>query len=200
MTYTCTDASGKPITGKPAPGASSPGTATISIRMTKTENIYHEEILSANGTKREIWHIGDLQIDPVANSEELAVYDPSSFPHPGGKPLYNPEYYTDYSQSDFPGLQWLSPRTYLGVEKIKDTEYLVFRQGPAPTSTSNVSTTVLIDPQTHLPVQIKSPQVEINYLFGDAPTSLQELPRNVKALLIQRFSLIRSLTTRPHSY
>jgi len=164
------------------------------LAVTKTKAIYHEAITFTDGSSRESWRVGALQVSPTPGSGKLAIYDPSSFPSTSsGQLISNPSVYTDYSCTDFPGLEWVSPHTYVGLLRTEDSAFLVFRD-------SSTSTTAYIDLQTRLPNHLESPERSAVYSFGTPPLVMQQLPQEIGNLLEKRAKAIKILSTTSPSF
>lgn len=92
------------------------------IAVTKTDNIYRQEIQLSDGSKTESWRIGRMQISFLPRSGEPSIFEPSQ---EAMKDL-DPDFYTDYSKADFSGLEWISRTNYLGMQKVKGVQCLAF--------------------------------------------------------------------------
>lgn len=187
----------KPAKGGDSPKAGNPGPVRLAtLTVTKTKNIYVEQKTYTDGSVKQSWRLGDMQIC-FSDFKTVNIYDRSSFPSADGELLANPELYTDYSKTDFPGLEWVSARNYAGVQTLNDVECLVFRENP-PINPANP--TAYIDLQTRLPVRLVSQESTNTYTFDPTPPVPISLPPEIQQLLESRAKAIKSMTTASPSY
>jgi hypothetical protein len=85
-------------------------------------------------------------------------------------PGYNPAF-LDYSSSDFPDIDWVSPKTYLGTQS--GTIYWVFKQG-------DDGTMAWIDLTTRLPARWQRGNEIRVFKFLPPPTEPLQLPRRCR--------------------
>jgi hypothetical protein len=114
--------------GQPAAtGSSAPETAkdgvkkgagTREVLVIKTGKIVYERLVDRSGRRSEIWHDNGVQL--LIPSSGAA---PLIFPDYGGGDIYTP----NYSVSDFAGLDWISPDTFTGIQKVMGRDCMVFR-------------------------------------------------------------------------
>lgn len=171
-----------------------------SLAVTKTKHIYFEQKIYSNGSIHESWQIGKLHIVVDSQPHRVNIYESGSF----GEGIMDPSLYTDYSSTDFPGVEWVSMQTFLGIQKGFGGEKLLFRktiQPPLPELGRNpVVLTVCIDEQTRLPVQVQSEEAILNYQYLPPPETLLVLPPDVQRLLDRRAATIKTLTTTTPSF
>lgn len=84
----------------------------------KTGSIIYEQLVENTGRRREVWHSYGLQL--LLPSKEKA---PMVFPDFGGGDIYTP----NYAVSDFAGLDWISPSTYIGLKKVSGRDCIIFQ-------------------------------------------------------------------------
>jgi hypothetical protein len=84
--------------------------------VTKTGKIIDEQLVDALGRKFELWHVNGMLL---TGGESAPVIVPDS----AGKDIYT----TNFALSDFAGLDWISPRTYAGIQKVMGRDCIIFR-------------------------------------------------------------------------
>jgi hypothetical protein len=183
--------------GMPAPTLS----PLQSVTIVKTKNLYAETKVYSNGTKSETWHEGALQFNRAfSGSGQMVVTTPGDFGFGGIDPML----YTDFSQSDFPNLDWPSPSNYVGVKKTKDGQFLVFKGSTSVlfpgVQISSSDAYALIDLPTGLPVKVQNDAVTLNYTYQQAPTDLLALPPEAQQILSIRRQSVQAATKRAPSY
>lgn len=178
------------------------------ITVTKTRTIYHEETLDTLGRKRESWRVGPLQIVTLPGTKTWTILDPSSFGAGGADPTL----YTDYSKTDFPGLEWVSAKNYVDVKKVMGLDCIVCKSGAAPAappqSQASLSPaadagrnapemTACMDLTTRLPVVFLRGEETRVYQFVDLAPVMQTLPPEIQTALLQRAKSIQQMIRRP---
>lgn len=123
--------------------------------VTKTNEIYREEVTLASGKKYEKWAVDGTQwmIPPTGNAL-IPISPPSS--------NNSSSDYRDYSQSDFPELSWISLSNFKGVSSYEGREAFRFE---TPTKKAFLST------GTQLPLYLKDEEATRLYTYGTAPSA-----------------------------
>ena len=174
--------------------------------VTKSPNIYFEQKTYTDGTIRGSWRIGDMQISFSTASNTLNIYQPSSFvSSASGELLADPAVYTDYSKTDFPGLEWVSAQNYVGVQKQSGDEYMVFQTNVSAGSFTGVlpahsPVTAYINLQTRLPTRLATQESTASYTFEPQPPTPLSLPPELQQLLEKRAKGIKNMTSASPSY
>ncbi len=183
------------------------------LTVTKTKNVYREERQFSDGSTRETWRVGSMQISTLPHSSELIVFEPAA----ATIGLLDPEDYTNYSKTDFPGFEWISKRNYRGVQKIMDTQCLVFgdslddiseetRKAMAEAAgevalpqiqSGRSATAAWIDLQTRLPMALQKGNKKEVFQFSAPPQAMLALPPKMQHLLDRRAKAVEMLTRRP---
>ena len=166
------------ITFNPHSGASqdNAGKQTFSRRVivTKTQAIIHERIMVHNQQPMEKWCVGELQYSILPGTKRYLPFGRSSFT----SGVIDPNLFTDYSKTDFPGFEWVSAKTYSTVKKIMNRDCIVFtEQGEG----GKPSATACVDYQTRLPVVLKKGDQTMIYEFSPIPQTLLVLPPEVQS-------------------
>ena len=86
--------------------------------VTKTGAMVYEQLVDDRGRRFERWHSNGVQILIPAGEPYPIV-----FPDFGGDDIYTP----NYQISDFAGLDWISEKTYSGIQKVMGRDCLIFR-------------------------------------------------------------------------
>jgi len=170
------------------------------LTVTKTKEIYFEVKMYSDGSRRESWHVGNLQISAPAGTRNYNTYEPSSFSESNA----DPSLYTDYSKTDFPAMGWVSAQNYIGMHTVRDAEYLIFQQSIqsiVPEMGYGVSLlTACIDAHTRLPIWVQSRDAMLSYQFNAAPQARLTLPGEVQQILDKRAKAVKTLTTTVPSF
>lgn len=181
-------------------------TATAPVRLLtlivrKSTKLYFERKTFTDGATRESWRLGDTQINLVPDSHKLDIFEPSSFGRTAsGDLLADPSVYTDYSRTDFQGLEWVSAQAYVGVAQRQGRDCLVFAQEALASSATEARPTfAYIDLQTRLPVAQEGPSAVIRYSFDPSPT-MPVLPPDIQRFLEKRANAIKTMTTATPSF
>ena len=157
------------------------------VTITRTNPFWQAVMVETNGETQECWGAGSLDFfkpTPESRPIELQYHGADRY---GNAPKFDIGGYTrflcNYSLSDFPDLEWVSPRTYVGGQK----GILIFRKG-----SGNETTTAVIAADTFYPVswtkdkeirtfRILSPPTDRITLPADAAKILEEV-KHVEAL------------------
>ena len=150
------------------------------ITVTKTKNIIQEQILGANGQRKETWSVDNLQYLTIAGSSERQVMDRGAIAK-----LYAAGIdFTDFSKTDFPGLEWVTPNDYVGTSKVMGRDCILFsKTDPEKPQFTFVAH---VDMQTRLPVLLQKDNEIRVYQFGAPPQAMLALPRDLQQDLERR--------------
>lgn len=200
VTYTYPGREKKEETGANSPSVLQP-VRLLTLVVSKSRNTYFEQKSYSNGTSGESCRIGDMQIHVSGSSREVQVYEPASFASDSsGQLMVDSSVYPDYSRTDFPGLEWVSADTFIGVQKRQGRDCLVFQENPLPGARNGTRpTALLIDQQTRLPVLLESPEVKALYSF-EPLSEPRALSSEVQSYLDKRTEVIKTMTTASPSY
>jgi len=149
-------------------------TRTRTITTTKTGKIIHEEIVGAQGSKYDSWHVGRNVYDKWTGSPSW-TQEPANAVHASG---------------EFRGLDWLSKNDYVGSLNYSGHHCLVFVQDAPPTLNVESSSfemeqldtfhnVAFIDSESRLPVETRTFGTYSSYRFTDAPTDKLTLPEDL---------------------
>jgi hypothetical protein len=162
-----------------------PPKAAAVLEITKTGHVIHVERINDQKHIWNIWITAGHELSVAPDSESVEEVAPPSNPD-----MDNP-LYTDFSKTDFPGLEWISAKNFTGVEKVSGRACLVFREPLAPDSTiagnaGSPDRTIryaAIDYYSRLPVALAAGGVMQEYSFEFPPQAAQTLPENVARFL-----------------
>lgn len=142
-----------------APSSHQPKTFT----MTRTKPLWHAVLIDVSDVKNETWYDGATRFNQgAAPSSFVPITNGDS----GGQGLK--DYFSN--GEEFPDVEWVSPATYLGVEK--STGYRVFQQ-------SGGGAVLWVDSTTRHPVRWQKEGETRVFQFLPAPTDPLTLPPNV---------------------
>jgi len=156
------------------PGGGGKAGFSRKVAVTKTGQIRHEQTLEANGQRREKWCVGDLDYSKPAGSKRYLAYTGRSFT--GG--VIDERLYTDYSKTDFPGMEWVSAKNYATVRPVMNRDCIVFERKAAG---GEAAATACVDLQTRLPVVLREGNETRVYEFQAAPQAALSLPAEIRA-------------------
>lgn len=166
--------------------------------VTKSGDTYHEEKSRADGSHTDSWRVGKMQIVLSADPKKIQIYEPSSFStSEDGEIRASPAVYTDFSRTDFPGLEWVSADKFVGILEKSGGNYNVFRE-PSPDSMSRA--TAIFDAQTLMPVRLETPAFVAVYAFDPGHREKLVLPEELLRLFERRRQVLQTLTTTSPSY
>ena len=124
---------------------------------------------------QERWIVNDVQYTKNLRTKQYVGYTLAAFP--GGKP--NESLYTDLSQTDFPGFEWIKKEDYAGIRKVMGRECIVYHR-----SGEGADTTAYVDARTRYPVALRIGNETRAYEFQRAPAV--QLPAEIQKDLQQR--------------
>ncbi len=158
---------GPPSAGQsvvPPPKEARPRLTTI----TKTDHFYHEITLDTENKKLERWTDGEIEVILAPGQTTPTIESLTAFDH----------MIVDYNKNELPGLEWVSPKNYIGMTKKNFENCLVFRQA------EGLSTlTAYIDLSTRLPQQLKIGSTTLDYKFVDITLASQNFSDVVQRIL-----------------
>jgi len=132
------------------------------VIVTKTREILHERISNHSGQQRERWVLGRFQYSQFGPKKEFLPFTRRSI-----SPEGDPDRYVDYSATDFPGFEWVSPEYFTGIKKANGRECLVYSKG-------DMTAFVALD--NRLPVGLVKDGKQRIYEFQPAPQSVLTPP------------------------
>jgi hypothetical protein len=97
-----------------------------SISITKTVPTYCEVFVWGSGKREEKWTMDNIQLRTMPGTDAIVpTYAPLRDLENPGQSLRDPNY-SDYSQSDFQGLEWVRLANYQGVKSYAGTPVFYF--------------------------------------------------------------------------
>lgn len=153
--------------GKEGGAAQKAGFAERTL-ITKSKAIMHEQVVGSKGALREKWCLGEYQY-PLTGAKDARVvpYTKSSFTG-----AINPARYTDYTVTDFPGFEWITPERYNGLKKVMGRDCIVY---------SLDGTVAYVSLEHRLPVGLLKADKTLIYEFQSAPQIMLTPPPAVVA-------------------
>jgi hypothetical protein len=197
--WTTTTSAPKTTTGG-TDASSSSGKADVPkviVTTTKTLPILLISTDALGGEKSSRWCVGHFEVILDPHLPGPFITDSSS------------QNFTDFSHSDFPELQWISEANFAGIKQVGGQKVLLFRKTIALSAAvqsalkaaGHVATGTLceatIDAETRLPVSFKNGGEVSTYHFEPPPTSILDLPPEVKSIIVQEQNRIQRLSRVP---
>ena len=165
-----------PPTGQ---GATAPeSTDTI----TKTQEVMRVVRLGATKLPWTIWCHGpqEYMIWPDGKScGQITLGSRENAPNP---------FYSDFSNSDFSGFEWISLQNYTGIKSYQGTKCIVFQavisiQNDSGAPPRSMKETAYIDFKSRLPMALQSGDEEYLYEWHAPPQAMLSFPPMVQALV-----------------
>jgi hypothetical protein len=169
--------------------------------VTKSDPIRYEITLKTGGEKFEKWYVGSMVATVVPG-----VPTPSVSPIDQGLGRNGA---MDFSATDFPGFEWLSRKTYIGVQNVEGVDCIVFHTNkedgykvaddtpPIVTGTATAppqsGSTAYIAEEGRLPVLLIVGPTVTFYQFRATPSALA-LPPAVADAFAQQEARLRQLS------
>ena len=154
-----------------------------SVEVTRTGPLWHAELTDVSGRKTDSWCGEDIPYIKGPGMSSPVREDPSNRLAFDLPPLLN-----YLGNHDFPDVNWVSARTYLGTEK--GSKYWVFQKhekGP----------TVWVDSGTRYPVRWQQENETRIFTFLPTPTENIIFPPDVARMMEERAHFNRMVNTRP---
>jgi hypothetical protein len=152
---------------------SSPARTTI----VKSGKIYFISEVDPLGRKWEKWNVDGKQVTFEPGTNQAIVRTSGS----------NGTTYTNFSSSDFFGMDWVSDQNYVDFKNVRGRKCYLFREHVKDPLTGEITVlTAAVDSETQMPVFSAVDNIVTTYQFGpplDAPLSI---PQEVRAALAQQ--------------
>ena len=170
----------KPATAAPEQAKPQPAKRLLVVR---TQNVRYSQLSDAAGRQTETWYCDNIEfITDPATKRRLAYAI-------GHDPELEPE--TNFSRTDFPGLEWVSAKTYLDVRTVMGRDCIIFSKGgnepetnqDGPLPASSGGTVAYVDLATRLPILLQSNGENRVYQFEQPPQSKLTLPPDIQQAL-----------------
>lgn len=185
------------------------------VIVTKTKSIYREQIVTAQGGAKEKWCVGDVQY-LIGPQQTLSKTDRAAFERGAAQQGS----YTDYSKTDFPGLEWVSPKNFKEVIRLKKKDYIVcadrlsllsdeeFKELQADLASSGdrrkldrrefeIDVRAMVDLETRLPVMLERGMETWTYQFLPPPSGILSLPVTVERDKLNQIKQAEFMARRP---
>lgn len=157
-------------TGEKAQGDQNDMQSTV----TKTKKIYHIQSVDGLGGRSDKWSVDGFQVSFLPNTQ---------FPIISAPGITGGGYYTDFSNTDFSGFEWISASNYTGVQKVSGIDCYIFKSNiKLPHTDGLTEATAALDVKTRLPLSLVLGAAVTTYQYGSAPTAMLVPPANVKDL------------------
>jgi hypothetical protein len=161
--------------------SNSPATFTV----TKTKKIFWEKTILVSGKSFEKWVWNGYQLESLPDSPSIV---PISQPTPE---TAEPEY-SDYSRTDFRGLDWISMSAYRGVQNYEGKQAFLFES-----TVRGHKVTALLSIEWQLPILSTEDDTTQVYVFNTSPSEMLTLPPRFQAVLIAYKKGLESLKFHP---
>ncbi|XHR27152.1 MAG: hypothetical protein ACFUZC_14495 [Chthoniobacteraceae bacterium] len=184
------------------------------VVVIKTQSIIRERSTEA-GDKVDKWHIGEVQYTVIPTTKQCVTADLAAFQ----RGVASADYYTDYSQTDFPGMEWVSEKNYVRSLKYMGRDCLVFqdtlslytaeelkelqkdRNGKKRASFNpadyQIPVLAYVDSQTRLPVLLQRGSELRVYRFAAPPAAMLKPPAEVLQNIKKKTEQDKELSTMP---
>lgn len=185
------------------------------VKVTKTESIYLEQIVAASGESSEKWCVGDVQY-LISAQGTMTKTDRGAFER--GATIDGS--FTDYSQTDFPGWEWVSPKNFKKVIRFQGKDCILFEDrlsllteeefqelqasnahaGDArklERSEFEVDVRAMVDLETRLPVMLQRGEETRIYEFLPPTEGLLSPPAEVERDRLNRLRQRETIARRP---
>ena len=185
------------------------------VIVTKTKSIYWEQIVTAKGEAKEKWCVGEVQY-LVGPQRTLSTTDRAAFQRGAAME----DNFTDYSQTDFPGVEWVSPKNFQKVIRHQEKDCMLFadkisllseeefQELQASNARSGdprkldrrefeIAVRALVDLETRLPVMLQWGEETRIYEFLAPPAGLLSPPAEVERDRLNRKRQRELLARRP---
>ncbi len=162
-----------PAAPKQAPLPGQEGTSVprlVQVVVTKKDKVRRERSYWTNDSVTERWLVGDFAVFEQLGAQSIHIVRRGS-----NTAQFMLEMF-DLGQSDFPELQWIDAKSYVGIEKVEGRNCYLFSarnsfrnpvQGNAPQSGQELK--AWVDIATRLPVALLSGDQLRKYTFASAP-------------------------------
>jgi len=153
------------------------------LLVVRTKNIRYSQLSNAAGHQVETWYYDNLEFVTDPAIKRRLAYDI------GHDPELEPE--TNFSHTDFPGLEWISAKTYVDVRTVMGRDCIIFSKGgnapeanqDGPLPSSSGGTVAYVDLATRLPILLQSNGETRVYQFEPPPQSQLTLPADIQQAL-----------------
>ena len=145
------------------------------VTVTLTRPIWHAEVFDEAGRKSDCWFDGIVPFLQSHGQPEPMVAPQEGFDDPSIKRHYTIPAFLNCTESDFPDVEWVSAKTYLGSQKSESADYLIFQQ-------SEGGAKVWIDSATRFPVLWQNGGETRRFQFFPPPTKSLVLPAEITQL------------------
>ncbi len=154
--------------GEDSSGAAPKGTKRVVY--TKQKEVMLEQTAISGKPVKDRWMVGQWQYSMHPVKRKYVPYSLGSFP-PG---QVDPFFYTDLSQTDFPGFEWIKKEDYAGIHKVLGRECIMYRR-----SGEGEQMTAYVDLRTRFPVVLRKGSETRVYEFHRPPAI--NLPGEIQA-------------------
>lgn len=197
------DKSGRAPEVQPQPGPDiAQGTPATPKRVivTSAGPVRHVVTIDSDGRKTEAWCKGNLQVFDKPEWSAPVVTDGLNL---------DDALRIDFSKTDFPGFEWISPSNYRGVQKVGERDCLIFsdvvvanKDVVARTATeaqdeAKYSAKAYVDLERRLPVWGNLGGEIMTIKFSDTKPGVLALPPRVQTVIDQRSEALKRMTRRP---
>jgi hypothetical protein len=169
------DASSLSGTGS-KPGKDKAGASTVRTTIVKSGKIYWISEVDPSGRKWEKWNVDGQQVTFEPGTNQAIVRTSGS----------NGTTYTNFTSSDFSGMDWISGQNYIDFKEIQGRKCYLFREPVKDPLTGEITIlTAAVDGETQMPVFSAVDNVVTTYRFGPPPAAPLSVPQAVRTALAQ---------------
>ena len=203
----------KPVTPPTTPATAHAKTGDLTSTVTKTRDVYFQEFADAFGRKWKTWVADKLQATISPDNGAIILGE-------GGDGQLS----TDYSKTDFQGLEWVSADNFVKTSTFEGRKCLVFSVAltvpvaaplasadrvatgasaatpSAPAARTELATGV-VDFDSRLPLYAQKGSTSYRFKFGSPPQVMLQVPADIMKLVQQQGKRAHDITARvPRGY
>lgn len=154
--------------------ANAAGVRTTIVKSGKT---YWISEIDPSGRKWEKWNVDGRQVTFEPGTKQAIVRTSGS----------NGATYTNFSSSDFMGMDWISNQNYVDFKEIRGRKCYLFKENVKDPITGEISVlTAAVDSETQMPVFSAVDTSVTIYQFGPPPAVPLSVPQEVRTALTQQ--------------
>jgi len=164
------------------------------LTISKSEKIIRRQTVDEKGQPWDTWCFPDVQITIRPDGQHVIVQT-----GPADSKVINP-FFVNYSHSDFPGFQWISLKSYAGIQSFQGSPCIVFKDHAAIYLGGDATdVTAYIDLKTRYPVSLVGETQTTSYQFQPALSEPLSIPPIVQQVQDSRQKATADLQRRLHA-
>lgn len=160
------------------------------VSITKTGEIMLRQTMDDQSRVWNTWCTRQLQTTVYPDGKQAILQAGNS---DATAPTAN---FEDYSQSDFPGFEWITQKEYVGQKEYQGKKCIVYQNVPPTDGSDHSKRTALVDLETRFPVALLIDNDTHTYEFKAPPQGMLTLPPFVQGLIDSRQRMMSSATRK----